>query len=95
MLCCPVCTLQEVKDKNCVKAIDKFHKQVRAHIAAARQNPLIATTPSVSTVASSQELDDLRQTVNETADADDSRLTEVSQELRKKRNARVSHDSSH
>ena len=82
--------LQEVKDKTCVKLIDKFHKQVRALIAAARQNPLIATTPSATTVASSQELDELRQTVNAQIDADDTKLTEVSRVisiLRPKSNA--------
>ena len=35
--------LQEVKDKQCAKMVQKFHKQVRALLLAAKQNPLIGT----------------------------------------------------
>ena len=46
---------QEIKDKQCLKFVDKFDKSIRALLLAARQNPLIATTPAPSRTESRTE----------------------------------------
>ena len=40
--------LQDVKDKQCAKMVEKFHKHVRALLMAAKQNPLIGTPGPLS-----------------------------------------------
>ena len=38
-----------MKDKQCAKMVEKFHKHVRALLLAAKQNPLIGTPGPLST----------------------------------------------
>ena len=50
-----VLIIKEIKDKQCLKFVDKFDKSIRALLLAARQNPLIATTPAPSRTESRTE----------------------------------------